>query len=267
LILDVVLSMKTQYMEAGVWITDGKSKAINYLRTWFFLDFISTLPVDAFVWSSVMSTFWDHNSKSSETNQADLNENDVFFIYFFAVHMFLRAPRLLRLVWIVGKTTAQIEMHSQKAHYFLLVKLVGGILVLNHILACAYFLIADFQGFGSTPMTPPVTVEQAPFWVQYLYGFFWSTNVVTRVGGSVRFVPFPVGKFASPLDFLISKAYMTIHVKFSLRDQQPWSKRASCCSLRCSPPSSLPRVRIVSHCTINYIQMLQLLNKGYICGM
>lgn len=100
--------------------------------------------------------------------------------------MALRLSRLLRLTRIVGQTTAQIEMHSSNSHYWLLLRLVGGILLLNHVLACAYFLIADLQGFGTTAMTPPVSIASEPFFVQYLYGFFWSTNVVTRVGGSVR---------------------------------------------------------------------------------
>jgi hypothetical protein len=170
--------MTTQFMEAGVWITDPKSKAIHYLKTWFFLDFISTLPVDAFVWNSVvgMSKYTTIPCCGFYTILTSTQP----------VHMFVRAPRMLRLVRIAGETTAQIEMHSYRSHYFLLAKLVGGILVLNHVLASALFFIADLQGFGSTPMVPPVSVEQANFWVQYLYGFFWSTNVVTRVGGSVR---------------------------------------------------------------------------------
>lgn len=56
---------------------------------------------------------------------------------------------------------------------------------MNHVLACIYFVVAYVQGFGSSPMMPPAGTNLQPLYIQYLIAFFWSTNVVTRVGGSV----------------------------------------------------------------------------------
>lgn len=57
-------------------------------------------------------------------------------------------------------------------------------LTIAHLLACGYFALAYHEGFGSSRFLPVVEVQDYPLHRQYLVAYWWSTNVITRVGGS-----------------------------------------------------------------------------------
>jgi len=134
-------------------VRDGKKMAKHYLRRWFILDLFTTFPFDLFYWE----TIWGHT--------------------------LLRLNRLFRVFHLFSYVRGW-ELHSRFSFVYLLGKLLVVLLVLNHWLACIYISIAYLQGFGSTPMMPKKDIEFGSFWRQYLVAFFWSSNVVSRVGGS-----------------------------------------------------------------------------------
>lgn len=151
----MVLIFFTSYMSHGEHVFEPKRTALHYLKTTFLFDLILTIPVDVFVWSSV----W--------------------------LHCLLRIPRMLR-VFKVPYYFEHLERQSTRPYIFTLAKVLGGAIAITHVFACSYFALAYHEGFGKTRFVPPLEWQTAPLREQYLLGFWWATNVITRVGGSVQ---------------------------------------------------------------------------------
>lgn len=54
-LVDIWLNFRTTYMHQGLVISNPKLMAQNYIRNWFFLDLIASLPIDLFCW-----IVWEH---------------------------------------------------------------------------------------------------------------------------------------------------------------------------------------------------------------
>ena len=48
-VLDILLNFNTAFYEKGFIVTNRFKIAINYLKLWFWLDLISTIPYDVIV--------------------------------------------------------------------------------------------------------------------------------------------------------------------------------------------------------------------------
>jgi hypothetical protein len=150
--LDLGLNFVTPYFDDGFLITDDKRIAQHYLKGYFTIDLLSTIPLD-----SVDFVVWRH--------------------------ALLRLPRLLRLVKY--ETYFKIWEQSaegEKAHILRFVKLLMALLIIIHWLGCVYIALGYLLGF-STDWLPEPEVKEMSMGSQYLYGMFWSTNILLGVGG------------------------------------------------------------------------------------
>jgi CRP-like cAMP-binding protein len=57
------------------------------------------------------------------------------------------------------------------------------LLMVLQVLGCAYIAVGYSVGFGASRWTPGKDFEEASFWTQWLFVFFWATRAVTGVGG------------------------------------------------------------------------------------
>jgi len=71
---------------------------------------------------------------------------------------------------------------GEKAHMLRFVKLLLGLLIIIHWLGCVYIALGYLRGFN-TEWLPEPDVKEMSMSSQYLYGIFWSANILTGVGG------------------------------------------------------------------------------------
>ena len=84
-------------------VSSSKDIAINYLRTWFFLDLVAALPFDLFdLISDLMVNIHLIVFQIRETLKSQKSSNEVFQKSYESVHL-LKLIRLLRLATLVAK--------------------------------------------------------------------------------------------------------------------------------------------------------------------
>ena len=124
---DIFLNFHTAYMDRGNMIFDHKKIATHYLKTWFTLDLISSIPYDLI-----------------DIVQPNASVNSPIFKLFTLLRFIkvLRALRFFKVFRIFRRFKAVLQI-SQKARGPLqLIKLLFIVLFLAHWLACGWHLVA-----------------------------------------------------------------------------------------------------------------------------
>lgn len=135
--LDAIQSFFLGYYDKGILVTDRSQIIKHYLRTWFILDLLIVGP-DWFI--SISTQFDDQNDESDISGMGRL-------IRAARSVRLLRLLRLLKLRSIIASVQEMIE--SEHAFTLLgLFKLLLCILVLNHVIACIWYLIGSLSMKG-----------------------------------------------------------------------------------------------------------------------
>ncbi|NXT86792.1 CNGA2 protein, partial [Anhinga rufa] len=157
---DIVICLRTGFLEQGLLVKDPKKLQANYIHTLQFkLDVLSILPTD---------------------------------LVYFAVGLHcpeLRFNRLLhfsRMFEFFDRT----ETRTSHRNIFRISNLVLYILVIIHWNACIYYAISKAIGFGEdTWVYPNVTDPEYGYLIrEYVYCLYWSTLTLTTIGET----PLPV---------------------------------------------------------------------------
>ena len=172
-IADLVLSFRTSFLNGDQLVLDKAMIRDNYLRSWFLLDLVSSLPLELIdVVLKAFSTSGDDGSGGSSGLKA------------------LRALRLVRLLRLlrllkIQKYINQLEdALTINLNSLQLVKVVGGICYLMHLLGCAWFWLADNAPEGRETwitqygLIPP----DAGVWYLYSVSIYWALTTLTTVG-------------------------------------------------------------------------------------
>lgn len=120
---DIILNFRTTYVsKKGEVVSNSKSIAYNYLKTWFTVDLLAALPFDLVLYAS--SDLYDNENTEihSQTGQMHL----------------LKLTRLLRLARLLQK----MDRYSQYSAMILTLLMFIFTLV-AHWLACIWFIIAE----------------------------------------------------------------------------------------------------------------------------
>ncbi|CAH0554611.1 unnamed protein product [Brassicogethes aeneus] len=113
--VDIVINFRTTYVNGkGEVVSHGKAIAINYLRTWFVVDFLAALPFDL-----LYLVYGEENPGPTHTN-------------------LIKLTRLLRLARLLQK----MDRYSQYSAMILTLLMLSFTLV-AHWLACIWYVIAD----------------------------------------------------------------------------------------------------------------------------
>ncbi|XP_068629562.1 potassium voltage-gated channel subfamily H member 8-like isoform X3 [Battus philenor] len=116
-IIDIVLNFRTTFVsKKGEVVSDSKTIALNYIRSWFVVDLLAALPFDLLYASDVYS-----GTESTHGN----------------VHL-VKLTRLLRLARLLQK----MDRYSQYSALILTLLMLSFTLV-AHWLACIWFIIAE----------------------------------------------------------------------------------------------------------------------------
>lgn len=176
--IDIMVNFVSQINnEDGVAVTSRKGIAARYLRGWFLIDLLSTIPVDLFV-----SIFGDGTAAAS-----------------FKLLRVLRLARLLKLVRLIklGRLLDNMEelqdMLTLNPALVRLFKLLLEIMFLGHLLSCFWFYVATID-----PVDESFVCEEhlwfecsgaveglwkpADKWTQYVTSMYWTIATITTVG-------------------------------------------------------------------------------------
>lgn len=176
---DVVLCFFTPYTQQGMYERDFSDIRRHYLKTWFTADLISSVPFDLLLLPTLGM-------------RAAL------------LARFLRFLRMLRFSHYFGLW----EVYSTRnLHGIRFAKLMVGLTLILHWLACFWFYCGHEYGMGTTTWLPPYEYLHEDLSTQYLAAFWWATNIITQVGGDPGL---PTNNFERLADFFI--AFLSVFV-------------------------------------------------------
>ena len=110
--------------------------AFRYVRGWFFVDLISSIPVERFVCLAM--------NPASDASGAD-NADSMAVLRLFKMARFLKLARLIRFNRMLNKWQA-MSVNKSQLNVTRLFKLVVGLLMAAHFIGCIWKILADEQG-------------------------------------------------------------------------------------------------------------------------
>ncbi|KAG2446601.1 hypothetical protein HYH02_008586, partial [Chlamydomonas schloesseri] len=123
--VDLLINFRTAYYNhQGELIRDSSAIAANYMKMWFWIDLVGTVPFDSFV---IGVGLVDPNNSSDNSAMAALG--------------FLKAPRMLRL----GRLLRFLDSFKN-AKIFRIVQLFLAMILISHWLACIWYMMYRFGG-------------------------------------------------------------------------------------------------------------------------
>ena len=168
-LLDLVLTFFTGYREGVKLILNRSKIARRYLKGWFTIDLISSLPFQTI---EIVYT--------SSTGSTEINK----------MLRLLRLPRIYRLVRLF-KCVRLMKLPAMKkcCKYFRindgvkrLLVVLGLTLFFSHLVTCLWVLFAKLDDYSAdTWVARTDSLNRAPAY-QYFLGFYWTAQTVTTVG-------------------------------------------------------------------------------------
>ncbi|XP_037024919.1 uncharacterized protein LOC119066502 isoform X2 [Bradysia coprophila] len=150
-LLDIVVQLRTGYLEQGLMVYDDKKLATHYMRSRKFLfDLAALLPLDLL--------------------QIKLGTQPL-----------LRFPRFLKVYRSV-KFYYIVESRTVWPNLWRVVNLIHILLILAHWFGCFYFLLSEAEGFQGDWVYPYRPGDYATLTRKYLGSLYWSTLTLTTIG-------------------------------------------------------------------------------------
>ncbi|XP_055539631.1 uncharacterized protein LOC129726683 isoform X3 [Wyeomyia smithii] len=150
-ILDVVVQLRTGYLEQGLMVYDSKKLAGHYLHSSeFLLDLASLVPLDIL--------------------QIRLGSQPL-----------LRFPRFFK-VYRAIKYYYIVESRTVWPNLWRVINLIHILLILAHWFGCFYYLLSEAEGFQGDWVYPYRPGDYATLTRKYLGSLYWSTLTLTTIG-------------------------------------------------------------------------------------
>lgn len=146
-IIDVIKNFFSGYNEPdGQLVVAPRAVALNYLRTWFTLDVLASIPFDAIVSAAVgakspcdaSSVQWGDDSPTVGSDALALLN----------LVRCLKLGKLLRIGRVLRAMDSQL-MSSSSARYVGLIQRVLIFFIISHVVGCVLFLFARMDSFAS----------------------------------------------------------------------------------------------------------------------
>jgi len=175
--IDMILSFRTGLLQEGAdneVVIDAKKIRKTYLKKWFWLDLISTIPFDVFI-GAVANMSMHEGMRKSTT-----------FLRYFRLTKLFQLLRLLRLTRIFRSKHQWEEMLSipyDEALVFLrILTVIFTLLCYAHISACMQFMVPMITGFDHNTWVIIRGLETADFSTQYGWSFFRAVSQMLCIG-------------------------------------------------------------------------------------
>ncbi|XP_034246963.1 potassium/sodium hyperpolarization-activated cyclic nucleotide-gated channel 2 isoform X6 [Thrips palmi] len=181
-LIDIVVNFRTGIMQqdnAEQVILDPKIIAKNYLKTWFFLDLISSIPLDYI--------FLIFNQDFSESFQILHAGRALRILRLAKLLSLVRLLRLSRLVRYVSQWE-EVYFLNMASVFMRIFNLICMMLLIGHWSGCLQFLVPMLQGFPANSWVAINELQDA-FWLeQYSWALFKAMSHMLCIGYG-RFPP------------------------------------------------------------------------------
>nr|XP_026488864.1 uncharacterized protein LOC113395493 [Vanessa tameamea] len=149
--LDLVVQLRTGYLEQGLMVYDSKKLAKHYVYSRaFLLDITALLPLDLL--------------------QLKIGTNPI-----------IRFPRFLKVYRAVNCYYI-VESRTVYPNFWRVINLIHILLILAHWFGCFYFLLSEAEGFQGDWAYPHRPGDYATLTRKYLGSLYWSTLTLTTIG-------------------------------------------------------------------------------------
>lgn len=181
-LIDIVVNFRTGIMQqdnAEQVILDPKIIAKNYLRTWFFLDLISSIPLDYI--------FLIFNQDFGESFQILHAGRALRILRLAKLLSLVRLLRLSRLVRYVSQWE-EVYFLNMASVFMRIFNLICMMLLIGHWSGCLQFLVPMLQGFPENSWVAINELQDA-YWIeQYSWALFKAMSHMLCIGYG-RFPP------------------------------------------------------------------------------
>lgn len=181
-LIDIVVNFRTGIMQqdnAEQVILDPKLIAKHYLRTWFFLDLISSIPLDYI--------FLIFNQDFSDSVQILHAGRALRILRLAKLLSLVRLLRLSRLVRYVSQWE-EVYFLNMASVFMRIFNLICMMLLIGHWSGCLQFLVPMLQGFPPNSWVAINELQEA-FWLeQYSWALFKAMSHMLCIGYG-RFPP------------------------------------------------------------------------------
>ncbi|KAH8072967.1 cyclic nucleotide-gated ion channel [Aureococcus anophagefferens] len=184
-IADVCLNFRTSFrLSSGRVVEDSRLIAERYLKSWFLVDFVSSLPIE-------VATF---------VLQSHLTRDTESTLKFVRILRILRYTKIIRVMRLVSKH-GRLLNSTLNPGYIQLSRLAVIVLGAWHYVACAYWIVARVEGFCDPDVPDDLALSlaegyrlcldryrgyrRAGFRQQYTQAFFWAVQVSTGIGKDI----------------------------------------------------------------------------------
>ncbi|XP_055685727.1 potassium voltage-gated channel subfamily H member 7 isoform X4 [Lutzomyia longipalpis] len=181
-LIDIVVNFRTGIMQqdnAEQVILDPKIIAKNYLKTWFFLDLISSIPLDYI--------FLIFNQDFSESFQILHAGRALRILRLAKLLSLVRLLRLSRLVRYVSQWE-EVYFLNMASVFMRIFNLICMMLLIGHWSGCLQFLVPMLQGFPSNSWVAINELQEAYWLEQYSWALFKAMSHMLCIGYG-RFPP------------------------------------------------------------------------------
>ncbi|XP_038073833.1 potassium/sodium hyperpolarization-activated cyclic nucleotide-gated channel 1-like [Patiria miniata] len=177
-ILDVIINLRTGYMDlntAEQVILEPKKIAIHYLKSWFTVDFVSSIPMDCIF----LAIDGGNDNKLYEVSKA---------FRIFRLAKLLSLVRLLRLSRLMRFVRQWEQVFNVAGAVIRIVNLIGIMILVSHWNGCLQFLVPMLQEFPQDSWVSINDLEHAGWWEQYTWALFKAMSHMLCIGYG-RFPP------------------------------------------------------------------------------
>ncbi|XP_034246962.1 potassium/sodium hyperpolarization-activated cyclic nucleotide-gated channel 2 isoform X5 [Thrips palmi] len=192
-LIDIVVNFRTGIMQqdnAEQVILDPKIIAKNYLKTWFFLDLISSIPLDYIFLIFNQFAKWKGQSSNSDFSESFQILHAGRALRILRLAKLLSLVRLLRLSRLVRYVSQWEEVYflNMASVFMRIFNLICMMLLIGHWSGCLQFLVPMLQGFPANSWVAINELQDA-FWLeQYSWALFKAMSHMLCIGYG-RFPP------------------------------------------------------------------------------
>lgn len=174
---DILFCFNTGFYAKGALVLDRKSIALNYIRFWFWMDLLASVPYTWFIDGII--------EKDDGSNDSGSLYKAPQLLRLVRMSRFLRVLRLLRLAKL-KKILMKIEDYiasNTLATLFVFARLLSVVFFIAHWTACWWYYIG-FQDMAVNPMTwiTKAKIENKPNSEKYITALYWAFTTMTTVG-------------------------------------------------------------------------------------
>ncbi len=178
-------------------ISSHKKIIIHYLRIWFWIDFVTIFPFSKLLSSDQAGDNYENGLKL-DMNNSNVNKNKFSTFKINHVTRITRIPKLYKLIYMskflrVIKNIKSNEPKSRITNIILdklrlnttierLIIFFIAFLILLHLSACIWYLIAKFEDFNPDTWVARLGFLDSSNYDLYLISVYWTLTTVTTVG-------------------------------------------------------------------------------------